>query len=137
MNFLDGLLTGFGIKTRTHRLIASAGLLLLLGFAAADWKDFKAQAPARAAVETQVAVGEVLQQSAIAQCREAVEFTNRRAKMGFDNVKTTKRGDILVEQPFSVPVFGMVERDNYIARCVLRKNGNFEFGIESDRRRLG
>lgn len=84
-----------------------------------------------------VALGEVLQQSAIAQCREAVEFTNRRARMGFDNVKTTKRGDILVEQPFSVPVFGMVERENYIARCVLRKNGNFEFGIEMDRRRLG
>ena len=135
MNFLDGLLTGFGLKTRTHRVVAGGLLLVTVGLAIATTDPTRvAAAPER---DSKVAAWEILEQSAIAQCREAVEFTNRRAKMGFDNVKKTKRGDILVEQPFSVPVFGMAERDNYIARCVLRKNGNFEFGIESDRRRLG
>lgn len=134
---MNGFLEGLGLKTRTHRYLAFGALLVLVAFAAADFRGFMAQAPIREAHAAEQSQTEILQQSAIAQCREAVEFTNRRARMGFDNVKTTKRGDILVEQPFSVPVFGMVERDNYVARCVLRKNGNFEFGVETDRRRLG
>lgn len=133
--FAAGLLSGLGIKTRAHKL-AALGMIPVILLLAAVTHD-PARADRSAVADSKVAAWEILQQSAIAQCREAVEFTNRRAKMGFDNVKTTKRGDILVEQPFSVPVFGMAERDNYIARCVLRKNGNFEFGIEMDRRRLG
>lgn len=134
--FFAGLLSIIGIKTRGHR-IAAVGLLVAVVGTSIAMGDPNKRIDPTPERESKAAATEILQQSAIAQCREAVEFTNRRAKMGFDNVKTTKRGDILVEQPFSVPVFGMAERDNYIARCVLRKNGNFEFGIESDRRRLG
>lgn len=133
--FAAGLLGGLGIKTRAHK-IAAVGLIPVLILLAMVTHD-PARADREVAAASAQSATEILHTSAIAQCREAVEFTNRRAKMGFDNVKTTKRGDILVEQPFSVPVFGMAERDNYIARCVLRKNGNFEFGVESDRRRLG
>lgn len=132
---MKAFLEGAGLGKPVNRMVAGIVLLMLVGMAAADWTGFKARAPERAAAESKATAAQLLQQSASDQCREAIEFTNRRAKFGFDVVKLAKNGDILIEQAFSVPVFGMAERDNFTARCVLRKNGNFEFGVRLDRPR--
>lgn len=70
-----------------------------------------------------------LETQAIELCKAAIIDANRRAKFGFDNVTTTAAGDVLVELPFTVPVFGLVERDEMTARCVLRKNSTFEIQV--------
>lgn len=75
------------------------------------------------------AASQVLETEAIEQCKAAILDANRRAKFGFNNVMTTTTGDVLVELPFTVPVFGLIERDEMTARCALRKNGTFEIQV--------
>lgn len=124
--FASGLLSGLGIKTRAHK-IAAVGLIPVVILLAIVTHD-PTRADREVAAASNDAMTEILQTSAIAQCREAISFTNKRAKFGFDNVMTKPNGDILVEQPFTVPVRGLVERDEFVARCALRKGGSFEFG---------
>jgi hypothetical protein len=125
---MNSFLTGLGIKTRTYAIFAVLVLLSLLIMAAADWSGFKERAPARQAEESRNTALQILETSAQAQCVEAIKFTNRRAEPGF-NVVAHSGGDILIEQPFSVPVRGFTKPDEYTARCVLRKGGAFEFGV--------
>lgn len=76
------------------------------------------------------AAAEIVERQAIEQCKSAVSDANRRAKFGYDNVMTTQAGDVLVELPFTVPVFGLTERDEMTAQCALRKNGSFEIQVK-------
>lgn len=124
---IDGLLNGLGLTTRNRRLGAWLGALTL-GAAMLIAPD-RTPDPRRAIEASQASAREVVEQSAAAQCIESIVFVNHRAKMGFNNVKHTPAGDVLIEQPFSVPVFGYNERDEYRARCALRKNGSFEFEV--------
>lgn len=124
---MNGFLDGLGLTTKARRMATLGALLALI--VAGLMSPARPPNPQHVARASQEAAREIVEQSAIAQCAEAIAFTNRRAKLGFSNVKHTAAGDVLVEQPFSVPVFGYNERDEYRARCALRKNGSFEFGV--------
>lgn len=79
--------------------------------------------------ESKAVASEILETSAIEQCKTAITARDHRARFGFNAVMTNDAGDVLVEQPFTAPVFGLIERDEFIARCALRKNGRFEFSV--------
>lgn len=122
---MNAFLTALGFKSRAHAILAALVALSLLMLAAADLPGYLKRAPVRQAEE---ATRSILETSAQAQCVEAIKFTNRRAEMGFNVVKH-EAGHIFIEQPFSVPVRGFTKPDEYTARCVLRKSGDFEYGV--------
>lgn len=124
---MQAFLIGLGLTTKSRRM-AALGLLLAF-IVAALMAPPQNPNSASAVYASQMAAREVVEQSAIAQCAEGVGFANPRAKLGFNVVRHNPAGDVLVEQPFSVPVFGHRERDEYTARCVLRRSGSFEFEV--------
>lgn len=127
---MNAFFKGLGISTKSRgerwALWTIAGLFVF--FALQDLPDALrgTGSYANTAQASRQVADEIVQREAIDQCRSAVLAGNRRAKFGFDNVMTTAAGDVLVELPFTVPVFGLAERDEMTARCALRKNGSFE-----------
>lgn len=72
---------------------------------------------------------QLLEDLAHKQCGETIGFHYKRAKLGIPNTTTNAAGDVLIAQVFSVPVFGYAERVDQTAMCVLRRSGQFEFGV--------
>lgn len=124
--FTKGL--GFSSASRAERwsLIAIGALFALFTIVNLGGHDPKA----RRVAESKQMAREILEQAAVDQCKGAIALKDPRSR--FDlllGVMTNDAGDVLVEQPFTAPVFGLIERDEFVARCALRKNGRFEISI--------
>lgn len=95
---------------------------LVLMFALADL-------PGRTPAPPPDNTAKLLEDRAHAQCAETIGFHYKRAKLGIPNTTTNAAGDVLIAQVFNVPVFGYSERLEQTAMCVLRRSGEFEFGV--------
>lgn len=66
-----------------------------------------------------------LEESTVDLCRESIRFEHPRAKPGFTrSARALPDGSFQVVMPFAV---GKLERQ---ARCIGRRDGSFEFGVE-------
>lgn len=124
---MNEFVKGLGIfpKSRAQRWALAALVIAFVAFALADLPKALSRSPA----QSSGAAESILHASAIDQCKELILRANKRAKFGFDTVMTTATGDVLVEMPFTVPVFGFAERDELTARCAMRKDGRFEISV--------
>lgn len=110
------------IMTNTDRKIWT---LIAAGFVVLALQDLVGREP-RVPPDNAV---KLLEDRAHAQCAETIGFHYKRAKLGIPNTTNNAAGDVLIAQVFSVPVFGYSERFEHTAMCVLRRSGEFEFGV--------
>lgn len=79
----------------------------------------------REAYRAQQVAAAQLEESTVDLCRESIRFEHPRAKPGFTrSARALPDGSFQVIMPFAV---GKVERQ---ARCIGRRDGSFEFGVE-------
>jgi hypothetical protein len=79
----------------------------------------------RVAYRAQQVAAAQLEESTVDLCRESIRFEHPRAKPGFTrSARALPDGSFQVVMPF---VIGKVERQ---ARCIGRRDGSFEFGVE-------
>ena len=79
----------------------------------------------RAAYRAQQSAAAQLEESTVDLCRESIRFEHPRAKPGFTrSARALPDGSFQVVMPFAI---GKVERQ---ARCIGRRDGSFEFGVE-------
>lgn len=113
--------TTFDPRTRVGRLMLAFVAALMLAIAALP----RPPAAEREAYRQGVAAAEALEEATVEGCRASLKFEYPRAKPGLTRVaRALPDGSFLAVVPFKV---GAVTRE---ARCIGRRDGSLEFGVQ-------
>ena len=99
--------------------------LVVLGLTLAIAAVPRPPAAEREAYRQQMAAAEALEEATVEGCRASLKFEYPRAKPGLTRVaRSLPDGSFLAVVPFKV---GKIERE---ARCIGRRDGSLEFGVQ-------